>query len=353
MHNARLANLRNALKTLKLESILISDLYNIFYLSGFTGSAALLLVTENSCQIVVDPRYTVQAGEQCKAATVIEYFGKPTVVAISELINDLKPLSVGIEADCTNLVEYRHLRKYINKTISIKSTSDIVHKLRLIKDSHEIELIKKAANLTDAALAEVIPQIKPGVSEKDVALLIDYTVRKLGGDKEAFETIAAAGPHAACPHAEPTDYIISNGDMLKMDFGTRYKYYNADITRTIFIGDETDKFKKIYKIVLDAQLKAIEAIKPGKSGREIDRIARDYIASNGYGDNFGHGLGHGLGIEVHDSPAFSKTSSLILQPGMVLTVEPGIYIEGWGGIRIEDDVYVLEDGVEIITTSPK
>ena len=191
------------------------------------------------------------------------------------------------------------------------------------------------------------------MTEKEVALLIDSTMRQLGADKQGFDTIAAAGPNAACPHHSPTNAVLKAGQLVKLDYGATLNKYNSDITRTICLGNATEEQKKIYRIVLEAQLKAIDAVAPGKTGRQIDAIARDHITSQSYGPNFGHGLGHALGIEVHDGPAFSKTSDITLAPGMVLTVEPGIYIENWGGIRIEDDVLVTDTGVEVITTARK
>ncbi len=182
------------------------------------------------------------------------------------------------------------------------------------------------------------------MTEKEIALFIDSTMRRLGADKEGFDTIAATGPNAACPHHSPTDTLSRKGNLLKLDYGARAHNYNSDITRTICLGKADAQQKNVYRIVLDAQSQAIQAIAPGKTGRQIDAIARDYIASEGYGPNLGHGLGHALGIEVHDGPAFSKTSDITLEAGMVVTVEPGIYIEGWGGVRIEDDVLVTPTG---------
>lgn len=336
-----------------LDTVLITDLSNIFYLTGFTGSTAAVIITETDCHVLVDPRYTVQAKSECASSIVVEYTNKSTISAAAELLNDLNPRKVGFEADDLTVSLYRELRSRVSSSIPMRRTKGYVAQLRTIKDASEIELIQKAAEIADAAFEVIVREVKVGMSEKEVALLVDSTLRQLGADKEAFETIAASGPRAACPHASPTDAILETGSLLKLDYGARYKRYNSDITRTVCMGKLTDKQREIYSIVLEAQMKAIEAIAPDVAGKDIDAVARDYITSKGYGDNFGHGLGHALGILVHDGPAFSRVSDVILQPGMVVTVEPGIYIEGWGGIRIEDDVLVTESGVEIITHATK
>ena len=349
----RLSLLRNRMTERGLDAFLVTDIANIFYLSGFTGSTAALIVSPNDSFLLVDSRYTTQAKGQCPIARVQEYAGKSTIVAAAQLINDISPKTIAYEPDNLSVSTFRALRKTLDRSISLRSTRGIIEQLRSIKDMHEIELMRKAIAISDETYSVVTSKVHAGMSEKDVALLIDYTNRKLGADKDAFDTIAASGPNSACPHASPTDRILQVGDLLKMDYGARREKYNSDITRTVCIGEPTDKQKEIYSIVLDAQIKAIETIAPGKTGKEIDAIARDYIASRGYGDNFGHGLGHALGIHVHDGPGFSRLSNIVLKPGMVITVEPGIYIEGWGGVRIEDDILVTETGYEDLTNATK
>lgn len=353
MLEKRIQRLRGAIAPRNLDALLVTDIPNVFYLTGFTGSTAAAVLTSSACHILVDPRYTVQAQAECTSSNVVEYSGKSTLAAAAELINELGPKRIGYESDDVTVSSYRSLRARIDRSISLRSTSGMVETLRRVKDSVELDLIRKAAGIADAAFLAIIGEIRVGMPEKDVALLVDSTMRRLGADKEAFETIAASGPNSACPHASPTDRLLKVGDNLKLDFGARYRMYNSDITRTVCIGKPTDRLKEIYHIVLDAQLAAITAIAPGKAGKDIDSVARDYIASKGFGENFGHGLGHGLGILVHDGQAFSRTSDIVLEPGMVVTVEPGIYIEGWGGVRIEDDVLVTEAGAEILTHATK
>jgi len=339
-----------------LDAMLVTEPANVFYLAGFADfvdiAAAAIITATDSC-LLVDPRYTVEAQAESKGVRVVEYFGKSTVAAISDLTNELAPSHMGYESDSVTVSMFRELRRRVNSSVSLRSTKGFVQMLRRTKDADEIALMQKAMEIADATFVSVVKDIRVGMTEKEVALLIDNTLRKLGADKEAFETIAASGPNSACPHATPTGAILKPGQFLKMDFGARYHHYNSDITRTVSIGKPSKKQKEVYKIVLDAQLMAIDAIAPGKPGKEIDAVARDYIASKGYGDNFGHGLGHALGITVHDGPALSRTSEVVLEPGMIVTVEPGIYIEGWGGVRIEDDVVVTETGMKVLTKATK
>lgn len=356
MHKARLERLREIMAAKFVDLLLVTEPANIFYMCGFADfvdNAAALIVTREDSYVLVDPRYTIEAREKCKYSRVKEYSGKSRMTAAAELVNELWPQWVGYDAENLTVADLYSFRQIVRRFIRFRKVHGSVETLRRTKDAHEIGLIRKAAEIADATFLSVIKEIKPGTTEKEIALLIDITLRKHGADKEAFETIAAAGPNSACPHAVPSDAVLKTGQFLKMDFGARYANYNSDITHTVCIGEPTAKQEEIYQIVLDAQLKAIDAIAPGKSGKEIDAVARDYIASKGYGDNFGHGLGHAIGIYTHDGPGLSRTSEIVLEPGMVLTVEPGIYIEGWGGVRIEDDVVVTDSGVEVITKAPK
>lgn len=353
MHKSRLEKLRQKLASKKFDAVLISNIHNVFYLSGFTGSTAALVVFPDKAYLLVDSRYTIQARNECPVVDVREYNAKSTIVAISDLINEEKPISIGYEADDLSVTTFRALRSNTNSSIKLRSTTNLVENLRAIKDQHEIGLIRKACEIVDSAFIAALSEIRVGMTEREIALIVDTNMRKLGADKDGFDTIAASGPNSACPHASPTSRFLAVGDFLKLDYGARFNNYNSDITRTVCVGSPSDKQKEIYKIVLDAQIKAIDAIAPGKTGKEIDSVARDYISAQGYGENFGHGLGHSLGIEVHDGSGLSKMSSVILEPGMVMTVEPGIYIEGLGGVRIEDDILVTDTGCEIITKATK
>lgn len=353
MHSERIKRLHNVMAEKRLGSLLITDLSNIFYLSGFTGSTATMAVTPQEAFIFVDSRYSIQARQECKDATVKDFADKSAAAAAAEFISELKPESVGYEASSMTVALFREVDKLIARGITRKATKGLVEKLRMIKDKHEIELMRKSCSITDATFEAMLKKIKPGMTEKDVSLELEFTMQKLGSNGLAFTTIVATGAHSAWPHAQPGDAVIEKGHNLKMDFGARYGKYCADITRTVCIGEPSDKLREVYAIVSEAQRRAIEAIKPGRSGKEIDAIARDFITEKGYGDNFGHGLGHSLGIVVHDGLGFSKTSDTVMTPGMVFTVEPGIYLEGWGGVRIEDDILVTETGCEVLTQAPK
>jgi Xaa-Pro aminopeptidase len=353
MHSARLGKARTEMQKRGLDALLVMHMPNVFYLTGFTGSSGALVVTLERCVLLVDPRYSIQARQDCAHAEVRDFSAVSIIKAVADFVNEIQPASIGFETDHTSVTTYRNLRRSIDSKCRLRSVTGLVETLRRVKDAHEIDAIREAAKIADAAFAKVISELKVGMSEKEVALLVDWHLRKLGADKEAFDTIAAAGPNSSCPHAKPGSTVLQPGQLLKLDFGARVRGYNCDITRTVVLGEPSRKQQEVYQIVLDAQLMAIDAIAPGKSGREIDSVAREYIASRGYGENFGHGLGHQIGIEVHDGPALSQTSDLILEPGNVVTVEPGIYIEGWGGIRIEDDVLVTESGAEVLTSSPK
>jgi Xaa-Pro aminopeptidase len=352
-HSPRLARIRELLTARHIDALLVTDMSNVFYLSGFTGSTAALVVTSSESHILVDPRYSIQARNECPSACVRDYSGKRTVEAAAELILELGSHTLGYEADDLTVDAFRLVQDRLQGSLKLRSTRGVVRRLRQIKDAHEVSLIRRAAQITDAAYEAVLPKVKPGMSEKQLALMIDSAMRSIGADREGFDTIAASGPNSACPHAHPTDRILQAGDMVKMDFGARYARYNADITRTICLGKPDRRQEEVYNVVLEAQSKALEAIAPGVSCKEIDSVARNHIVAAGFGDNFGHGLGHSFGIEVHEEPRFSQTCDAMLEPGMVMTVEPGVYIEGWGGVRIEDDVLITDTACEILTRAPK
>lgn len=353
VYEKRLANLRSQMQAKKLDSLLVSNIENVYYLSGFTGSSAALLITGDSCRILVDPRYTLQAREQCPSAEVVEFTSKTIMSAAGGLVAELAPRTLGFEAGHLTVGAYRELRKQAGRSTGLRATENLVESLRQVKDADEIKAIRTAAQIADAAFDAVLLEIRPGMTERETATLIEFTLRRMGADREAFPAIAATGPNAARPHASPTDTVLQRGQMLKLDFGGRYQGYCSDLTRTVSLGEPSDRLREIYEVVLEAQRAAIDAVRPGVSGADIDAVARDVITRRGYGPNFGHGLGHMIGIAVHDGAAFSATSKVVLQPGMTATVEPGIYIEGWGGVRIEDDILVTEHGVEVLTGATK
>lgn len=348
----RTTQVRALLATHKLDALLLTNLVNIRYVSGFTGSTASVVITHSRSIILVDSRYVLQAGQECVGYEVVQFSGD-ILTAATEMLNEMSPARLGFEADFVTYSSHRKLRRLIKKSIRLVGTKGLVESLRLVKDAEEVEKIRLAAKLVDDCFDYIVGFVKPGMTEREVALEIDVYLRRHGAEKQGFDTIAAAGPNAAFPHHQPTYAVLELGQMVKLDYGALLNGYNSDITRTIFLGPPDAKQREVYATVLAAQQSAIEAIRPGKIGKEIDAVARDYIKDHGYGDYFGHGLGHSLGIDVHDGGGLTTTSEIVLAPGMVMTVEPGIYIEGWGGVRIEDDIVVTETGVEVLTHATK
>lgn len=352
MSTKRVNAVRTNMEKRKIDALIITSMENIRYVTGFTGSTAVGVITKNSAAILVDSRYILQAKKECSGVKAVLFSGDWSDT-VAEILAKEKAERVGFEQDYVTIALHKKMRKAVAKPAKLVGVSRTVEELRIVKDADEIKTLKKAVAITDACFSHLLEFIKPGMTERDVALEI-YLYFYNNGAMTAFNSIIAAGTNAAFPHHKPENAVITAGQMLKMDFGATVDGYNADITRTVFIGNPPDdKQKEIYQIVFDAQRKAIEAIKPGKKGKEIDSIAREYIASKGYGEYFGHGLGHSLGIGVHDGPGFAPTSETVLEPGMIMTVEPGIYIEGWGGVRIEDDILVTKDGCEVLTKSKK
>jgi Xaa-Pro aminopeptidase len=348
----RLEKLRRKLEEQRVDAILVTMIDNVRYLSGFSGSTATAVVSASEAVLLVDPRYTLQANEECRHFEIREYRNK-VIEVTAELIGSLGVERPAFEADYLSFSNYDKLRSLLSSGVELLPSSRVVDDLRLIKDSYEIALMQEAISISDVCFNEILGYIKPGLTERDVALQLEICMRKRGAEKPAFDSIVATGPHAALPHAQPSDAVIQHGQLLKMDYGAQYRQYPSDITRTVCLGEPDSKQREVYNTVLGAQLKAIDAIRSGVAGKDVDSVARDYIAAAGYGDYFGHGLGHSLGRGVHDGPGLSQSSEIVLEQGMVMTVEPGIYIPGWGGVRIEDDVLVTEDGCEILTHATK
>lgn len=332
---------KKVLESLEADAIVITHKDNVFYLSGFDGEGCLFISPEKQ-SLITDSRYTVQAKREAPEFEIYE--AKTSYI---ECIKDLalEGERVAFEAGTISFSDYEKLNSF---GFDLIKTKGLVEKIREIKDSEEIDLICTATDILKEC-AEMFETIQPGITECELANLIEFNMKSYPFAKVGFDTIVAFGDNSACPHHKPTDRKLEEGMMVKIDYGVSYKHYNADVTRTVFVGDMTDKFKEIYNIVKDAKELAISEIKPGKTGKEIDKIARDYITKSGYGDCFGHGLGHGIGVTVHDGGSLSPRSETILQPGYVTSVEPGIYIEGWGGVRLEDDVLVTKQGALNLT----
>ena len=347
----RVKKLRQQMKEDNIEALLITDSTNRRYVSGFTGTAGFVLITEDTAQLITDFRYVTQAQEQAPYFELIRHNG---VIweAVAEQCLKLGVRSLGFEEQQLTFAHYQELKRHL-KRIELTPTSNLVENLRLIKDEQELAILQKAAHIVDRTYDHILSFLKSGLTEKEVSFELEFTMRKLGATSSSFDTIVASGKRSALPHGVASDKRIEVGDFVTLDFGALYEGYCSDITRTVIVGEPSDKQRDIYDIVLAAQKRALEQLKPGMTGREADAVARDYIAEKGYADYFGHGTGHGLGLNIHEGPTLSYRSETVLQPGMVVTVEPGIYIPDFGGVRIEDDVVITESGCRRLTNSSK
>jgi Xaa-Pro aminopeptidase len=349
--DSRIRHLRAKLSAGNIDALLVTDLLNIRYLTGFSGSRGYLLVSADSATLFIDSRYTEQAALECPGIE-LAHIESRWIPAVRDLTTELGLKAIGFEAASLGYADWRDLTKEF-ENLSLVPTEEMVEELRGVKDDAELSAIRGAIAITDSAWNYISQNVTPGRTEFDLAADLDYFMRKHGADKVGFDTIVVSGPRSALVHGKPSDRRIQAGDLVLFDFGATWHGYNGDITRTICVGEPDSRQEEIYSIVLEAQRRAIEAIRPGIIGGEVDGIARDYIAGKGLAEYFGHGLGHDLGLAVHDGRALSRGSEIILRPGMVVTVEPGIYIPGWGGIRIEDDVLITKDGHQVLTGSPK
>ena len=337
----------NLLRDLKLDALLVTSLHNVRYLTGFTGSSAnVLLYRDGHATLFTDPRYTVQSKQQVNCAVKIAK--GPLTKSILAEITRTRATRIGFEPDHMTVA-----RKEGFKSLRlIPAPEGLIAKLRMVKDEGEIALIRTAAILNSKALERALKHLKPGMTETALAAEIDYESRKLGADGPAFDTIVAAGERAALPHARPGKSKIGPG-MLLIDMGAFCEGYASDMTRMVHVGPTPAKYKQIYRAVLEAQLAAIAAVRPGATASSIDRAARRTLKQHGLEREFVHSTGHGLGLEIHEAPRLGKSDKTKLEPGMVITIEPGVYMEGWGGIRIEDAVLVTKTGHEILTPTPK
>ncbi|WP_245590537.1 M24 family metallopeptidase [Aneurinibacillus terranovensis] len=347
----RIDRIRQQLAERELDGLLITDPFNRRYISGFTGSSGYCLVTVNGAELITDFRYVEQASKQAAEFEIIRH-PADIMATVVERVRHHGVKKLGFEKNDLTYTLFEGLEK-LAQGVKLVPTSGIVEKLRLIKTPEEIAIIKEAALIADQTFMHILTFIQPGMTELQVANEMEFYMRSHGAVSSSFDTIVASGPRSALPHGVASDKVIGKGDMITLDFGAYYKGYCSDITRTIAVGEPDEKLKEIYSIVLKAQLHGVNHIKPGMSGIEADALTRDMIKEAGYGEYFGHSTGHGIGLEIHEGPALSVKGENILHPGMVVTCEPGIYLPGVGGVRIEDDIVITETGCEIITKSPK
>lgn len=347
----RIERIREILNKEKLDGIIITSYHNIFYLSKFTSDDGLLLITKDKKYILSDFRYITQIKIQCPDYEFIQIVQGSYDKELNKLAKENNLKTIGFEGDNLSYNAFKVYEKGIEAELK---NVNLTH-LRDCKDAEEVNNITIANEIALAALQYVIKKVlKPGVSEKHVANVLDAKMKELGASGNSFDTIVASGERGALPHAAPTDKKIQKGELVTIDFGCLYNGYCSDITRTFAIKQKpSEELYKIYEIVREAQLIGIQTAKSGIKANVVDKAVRDFIASKGYGENFGHGTGHGVGILIHEAPRFAPLDETILEEGMVITVEPGIYIEGLGGVRIEDDILITKDGCEVITQYPK
>jgi Xaa-Pro aminopeptidase len=346
----KLSKLRQQFQDFGVDGLLITNSYNRRYMTGFTGTAGVVLVSAQEAKFITDFRYVEQANKQVQGYKIVQHKG----VIIEEIANLAAQMGIkklGFEQDDLSYATYSIYRNKLN--VEFVPVSGAVEKLRLIKSESEIKILKEATDIADAAFKHVTEFIRPGITELAVANELEFFMRRAGATSSSFDTIVASGYRSALPHGVASDKVIEKGEFVTLDFGAYYKGYCSDITRTVAVGEVSHELKNIYDIVLEAQLRGMDGIKPGMTGKEADALTRDYITEKGFGEYFGHSTGHGLGMEVHESPALSFRSNTILEPGMIVTCEPGIYVPNLGGVRIEDDTIVTSVGNEVLSHSTK
>ncbi|MER2000028.1 MAG: Xaa-Pro peptidase family protein [Lysinibacillus sp.] len=346
----KLLKLREALKEQQIDALLITSDYNRRYMTGFTGSSGVAIISADAAVFITDFRYTEQANKQVQGFDIVQHSGL-IHQEVAEQVKKLGVETIGFEQDTMTYATYELYKQVISA--KFVPVSGLIEKIRLIKTPEEINIIKVACEIADKAFSHILTYMKPGITELDVSNELEFFMRKQGATSSSFDIIVASGLRSALPHGVATNKVIEQGDFVTLDFGAYYNGYISDITRTVAVGEPNAKLVDMYNTVLESQLLALEKVGPGMTGREADAVARDYLASKGYAEAFGHSLGHGIGLEVHENPGLSMRSSTVLQPNMVVTIEPGVYIPGVGGVRIEDDIVITETGNEILTHSSK
>ncbi len=342
---------------LRIQKLLNLDIYsayiitspeNLYYFSGFTGGEGALFIDKNNRLLFTDSRYIYQAKGEAVDFEIID----TAKTSLSGFIKGIDKTIIGFEDDFVTFKDFLGLKKMAGKH-TLMPVSDKIYEIRMIKDDNEIQLVKKAAFISDSAFSYILNRIETGKTEKEIALDLEYFMLQQGANGLSFETICASGVRSAMPHGTATDKKIEKGDFLTLDFGCKFKGYCSDMTRTVVVGCANEKQKEIYDVVLNAQTLALSEISSGALSKVVDSVARNYIKDNGYGKYFGHGLGHSLGLLVHEKPSCSPKSEDILINNMLMTVEPGIYIDNFGGVRIEDLVVVKDSGFLNLTSSTK
>jgi Xaa-Pro aminopeptidase len=353
----RLSAIRDVMKEKKVGGLLISSQDNRRYLSGFAGSAGYLFITQLDAVLATDFRYVEQAGRQAPAYRVVRIASG--LDWFTDLLAEAKVKDLGFEADDMTVATHQRLTQKLKETpvssdtVTMAPLTGVADDIRTVKDAEELKLLQRAIDISDRAMDQVAPTIEPGVTEVEVAWRLERAMREMGADGPSFDTIVGSGPNGALPHHRAGERPIQRGEPIVIDMGAKYQGYCSDLTRTITIGPPDETFRKVYDIVLGAQLTAMSLVKPGIPGAEADGYARKVIEVAGYSENFGHSLGHGVGLAIHEYPGVGPTSQGILKEGMVFTIEPGIYRSGWGGVRIEDVVLLGKNGTKTLSKAKK
>lgn len=348
----RIKEVRKYIKENQLDGFLVFDLSNVRYLSGYTGSNGLCFITNDKQYFFTDFRYKSQSKMEVNNFEIHIAESGGLIQKLKEINVLLANQNIGFEGNNISLDQFRDLENSFPGT-KFENNSMVLENIASVKDEGELESLRKAAEITDKIFDKIIKEIKIGMSEKEIASKISYYSKIMGDNEDSFAPIVASGINGSKPHHTPSEKKIANNEFITMDFGAVYNGYHGDMTRTVFVGKPNEKQKKIYEIVFEAQARGIKNVKPGITGKELDSISRKYITDKGYGEYFGHGLGHGIGLVVHAEPRISQKNEKPIKANQAITIEPGIYIPEWGGIRIEDDVIVTSDGHEVITKSPR
>jgi Xaa-Pro aminopeptidase len=349
----RRKKLRALIKKAEADALLVTNFKNVTYLTGFTGDDSYLLVTLDGETLVSDMRFTTQLGEECPGlALEIRAPGMKLLTAVAGVVKRAKVERLAIEGNSATVSFHQSLTKAL-QNVATTATENLVERLRVVKDKSEIEATRLACQQARRAFDVVRAGLTLEMTELEVAAELEYQARRFGARALSFPPIVAVGPRAALPHARPSQRKLVESDFMLVDWGVNSGLYMSDLTRIIVTGRISPKLRKVYGVVLKAQLAAIDAIRPGATCEQVDRVARRIITRAGFGKAFGHGLGHGTGLDIHEAPRLAVGQKTKLRPGMIVTVEPGVYLPGWGGVRIEDDVLVTRTGHEVLTDVPK
>jgi Xaa-Pro aminopeptidase len=350
--SSRLKRLREAMAAAGASSFLETHLPNIYYLSGFSGDSGAMVVDSSGAALFTDGRFTIQAREEARGIRVHLHKG-PLLEAVGGHLKGRARGKVAVAPSRLTLADWKTVRKAAGSQVKWLAVDGIVEKLRAVKDAEEVARIREAALVGSEVMQEVIALVRPGMTELDIAAEIGYRMRRKGASGESFEAIVAAGPRSALPHAHPTARKIGRNELVVLDLGAILRRYCSDLTRTVHVGKASVRVREWYQAVLDAQRSAIDGLKAGVTCGAVDAAARSVLQSKGLGRYFVHSTGHGIGLEIHEGPRIARGQKARLDTGSIVTIEPGVYIEDVGGIRIEDDVLVTAKGAEILTTAPR